>query len=86
VKETMAEDNAIVARPKEWVNTTRDFFRDTASEMKKVTWPSRQEVVGTTLVVLVAVFIFGVYLWGCDLLFYRAIDLLFTRFGAGGGT
>jgi preprotein translocase subunit SecE len=78
------EENAIVAKPKEWAVTTRDFFRDTAGEMKKVTWPSRQEVVGTTLVVLVAVFIFGVYLWGCDLLFYRAIDLLFTRFGAGG--
>jgi preprotein translocase subunit SecE len=77
------EDNAIVAKPKEWAVTTRDFFRDTASEMKKVTWPSRQEVVGTTLVVLVAVFIFGVYLWGCDLLFYRAIDLLFSKFGAG---
>jgi preprotein translocase subunit SecE len=79
----MSEETAIVARPKEWALTTRDFFRDTASEMKKVTWPSRQEVVGTTMVVLVAVLIFGVYLWGCDLLFYRAIDLLFTKFGAG---
>src|SRR2546430_828984 len=48
--EAMSE-NGIVAKPKEWWLTTRDFFRDTNAEMKKVTWPSRNEVVGTTVVV-----------------------------------
>jgi len=79
----MAEENAIVAKPKAWVGTVRDFWRDTASEMKKVTWPARQEVVGTTVVVIVATIVFAVFLWGCDLLFYKAIDFLFTKFGAG---
>jgi preprotein translocase subunit SecE len=75
--------NAIVAKPKEWVTATKDFWRDTTSEMKKVTWPNRSEVVGTTVVVLVATIIFAVYLWGCDVVFYKAIDFLFTKFGAG---
>jgi preprotein translocase subunit SecE len=74
--------NALIAKPKEWVTTTRDFWRDTASEMKKVTWPSRNEVVGTTVVVLVATIVFALYLWGCDVVFYKAIDFLFTKFGA----
>ncbi len=79
----MAEENAIVAKPKEWVGSVRQFWGDTTTEMKKVTWPGRQEVVGTTVVVIAATLIFAVFLWGCDVVFYRAIDFLFTKFGAG---
>jgi len=68
--------------PKQWWQRTKDFWRETKSEMKKVSWPSRPEVVSTTGVVLVAVVIFGVYLWLCDVAFYRAVNFLFTRFGA----
>ncbi len=75
------EANAIVEKPKQWWFTVRDFARDTNSEMKKVTWPMRNEVVGTTVVVLVATLVFAVYLWGCDVIFYKMIDFLFTRFG-----
>ena len=79
----MAEENALVAKPKEWVGGVKDFWRDTTSEMKKVTWPGRQEVVSTTVVVVIATVVFAVFLWGCDLVFYKAIDFLFTKFGAG---
>ena len=79
----MAEDNnAIVAKPKQWWLTTREFWRDTNSEMKKVTWPGKNEVIGTTVVVLIATIVFAVYLWGCDVVFYKAINFLFERFGA----
>ena len=76
------ESNAIVAKPREWWLTTRDFFRETNAEMKKVTWPNRNEVVGTTVVVLVATVVFAVYLWGCDVVFYKGIEFLFSKFGA----
>ncbi len=72
----------IINKPKEWVTTVREGYRDVLSEMKKVTWPSRNEVVGTTVVVLVATVVFAVYLWGCDLVFYKGIELLFSKFGA----
>ncbi len=75
-------DNSIVAKPKQWVTTVREGYRDVLSEMKKVTWPSRNEVVGTTVVVLVATVVFAVYLWGCDVIFYKGIELLFSKFGA----
>ena len=68
--------------PKEWVSRTKEFWRDIKSEMKKVSWPSRHEVIGTTGVVLVAVIILGFYLWVCDLAFFKAINFVFTRFGA----
>jgi len=72
----------IISKPKQWVTTVRDGWKDVLLEMKKVTWPNRNEVVGTTVVVIVATVVFAVYLWGCDIIFYKAINFLFTRFGA----
>ena len=74
-------ESAVVAKPKQWWLSTREFFRDTTGEMKKVTWPARNEVIGTTTVVIVATIVFALFLWGCDVLFYKAIDFLFTKFG-----
>jgi preprotein translocase subunit SecE len=68
--------------PKEWVSRTKEFWREIKAEMKKVSWPSRHEVIGTTGVVLVAVIALGFYLWVCDLAFFKAINFIFTRFGA----
>jgi preprotein translocase subunit SecE len=79
----MAEETGIVAKPKAWVGGVKEFWRDTTTEMKKVTWPGRQEVVSTTVVVIIATVVFAVFLWGCDIVFYKAIDFLFTKFGAG---
>ena len=75
-------ENGSISKPKQWWLSTKEFFRETQSEMKKVTWPTRNEVVGTTMVVIAATLVFALFLWGCDLVFYKAIDFLFTRFGA----
>ena len=50
------------------LNQLKQFYRDVKLEMKKVSWPTRQEVYSTTFVVLIAVFFFGFYLWGIDVL------------------
>jgi preprotein translocase subunit SecE len=42
------------------------FLRDTRSEMKRVSWPTAKEVKNTTLITLVAVVFFAVYLFGVD--------------------
>lgn len=42
------------------------YFRDTASEMKKVTWPTWNQTWKNTLVVLATVAIFAVVIWGLD--------------------
>lgn len=57
------------------VQQVGQFYRDVKAEMKKVSWPTRQEVYGTTTVVLIAVFFFGFFLWGSDIL----ISLLFEQ-------
>jgi preprotein translocase subunit SecE len=44
----------------------RTFLAEVRSELKKVTWPPRREVYGTTVVVIITVFFFGFYLYGLD--------------------
>ena len=45
------------------------FLSEVRNEFRKVTWPPRREVYGTTIVVILTVFIFGFYLYGLGLLF-----------------
>ena len=53
------------------------FFKDSYAELKKVVWPSRDEVASSTKVVLVSVAMFAVALGLVDFLLLRGIDLLF---------
>ncbi|HPS57164.1 MAG TPA: preprotein translocase subunit SecE [Spirochaetota bacterium] len=42
------------------------FFKDSRDELKKVTWPDRDEVTSFTVVVIVAVCVISVFLWLVD--------------------
>ncbi|OHD68335.1 MAG: preprotein translocase subunit SecE [Spirochaetes bacterium RBG_16_49_21] len=42
------------------------FVRDAREELKKVTWPSRDEVTSFTIVVVITVIILSVFLWLVD--------------------
>ena len=70
---------------KEWAGRSKQFYADVRSEMRKVSWPSRQEVFGTTIVVVVAVFFFGLYLGLVDYLLALGLDRVLTYFSRTGG-
>ncbi|MFO7751324.1 MAG: preprotein translocase subunit SecE [Desulfobacteraceae bacterium] len=42
------------------------FFREVRSELKKVTWPTRKQAAGSTVVVIVLVFIISAFLGVVD--------------------
>jgi preprotein translocase subunit SecE len=50
----------------EYFKRLKAFLAEVRSEFKKITWPPRREVYGTTIVVIVTVFFFGFYLYGLD--------------------
>jgi len=60
---------------------TREFLHETRAEMKKVTWPTRDDVVSTTGVVIATVFFFGVFLWLVDLGVNNGVQYIFHKFG-----
>ena len=73
---------------KGWAQNATQFYSDVRSEVKKVSWPGRQEVIGTTIVVIVAVFFFGLYLGLVDYLLAMGLDRVLRLFGrvtTGGG-
>ena len=43
-----------------------EFFRQVRQEVSKVTWPTRKETYGTTVVVIVLVLLVCIYLWLVD--------------------
>lgn len=43
-----------------------EFYQNVKLELRKTSWPTRNEVWSTTVVVLIAIFFFGFYLWGVD--------------------
>lgn len=57
-----------------------NFYGDVKTELKKVTWPGRKEVYGTTLVVIIAVFFFGIYLYLVDVLLKNVVQSIFDYF------
>jgi len=52
-----------------WYKRIGPFLKEVRAEMKKVTWPSKNEVYSTTLVVIIATLFFGFYLYFMDLIF-----------------
>jgi preprotein translocase subunit SecE len=73
-----------VEKIKDWSARSKQFYLDVRSEMRKVTWPARQEVIGTTVVVLAAVFFFGFYLFVVDYISSMGLNRVLTYFTAGG--
>ena len=63
----------------ELIERTKVFYGEVEVEMKKVSWPTRDEVIGNTVVVLVGVValtvIIGLADWGLG----QAVQLVFVR-------
>ena len=56
-----------------WVRDTRDYFNDLKLEMRRVTWPNRKQVEGTTAVVIISVFAFAAYFAVVDSILNRGV-------------
>ena len=57
--------------------TAYSYISDSKVELKKVTWPTKQETTQTALGVIVIVVIIGLILWLLDMLFAWAIGNLY---------
>ena len=63
------------------IQDTKEFLHDVRVEMKQVTWPSREDVVATTWVVIATVAFFGAFLAVVDKLVQLGVAYVFKRFG-----
>jgi preprotein translocase subunit SecE len=61
------------------VSRIRRFINESWSELKKVTWPTREQVRNLTVLVFVVSFTVGLYITVLDLVFQGAIGFLVER-------
>ena len=82
----MAKTAVVTAQPnfieqvKSLPERIRSFYGDVRSEMRKVTTPTRKEVQATTTVVIITVFIFGLYFRVIVGVIGRSLDSVFKYF------
>ena len=80
----MAAETTAVTGPSEapkgamaWLQSVKEYIDDLKAEMRRVTWPSREQVKATTAVVIGAVFLFAAYFAVVDLILGRTINQIF---------
>jgi preprotein translocase subunit SecE len=57
----------------------KNFVAESWGELKKVEWPNQKQLIQGVVVVLVACFVVGLYLYGADLVFKRLVENAFLR-------
>jgi len=53
------------------------FFQESFAELRKVTWPNREEATASTKVVLVSVIIIAAILGLVDFVLFKVVDWMF---------
>ena len=65
-----------------WYSKSRTFLGEVRAEMAKVSFPTREEVLATTGVVVLTSFIYAAFLWGADQVIVRVYSAVLGIFGA----
>jgi preprotein translocase subunit SecE len=63
----------------ESIHKIQFFLAEVKNELLKSTWPTRGELIESTVVVIVSVVLFAVFVGFCDLILGHAIGLLARR-------
>ena len=56
-------------------NAITRFVRETVGELRKVSWPSRQEAINLTIIVMIVMVLTSIFLYGVDLVGARLLTL-----------
>ena len=56
-----------------------NYLKDVRSELSKVVWPKREEVIKLTLIVLIISVVVGAYVGGLDFVFTKALEFVVER-------
>lgn len=59
--------------------TPVDFFKEVREELKKVVWPSKEEVIRLTGVVVLVSAVVGLYLGGADFILTKLFEVFILR-------
>ena len=58
----------------EFFRRAQEFVREVVAEFRKVTWPSRQELINSTVVVITVTVVVALFLGGVDIVLARIVE------------
>lgn len=61
------------------IDKIKSFVDDVVREMKKVSWPEREQLVSSTFVVFVISVLFTLFIWLADLALSNLVNLLYVN-------
>ncbi len=76
----LMDENSVGGQIKSWPQRTKSFYTDVRAEMKKVWTPSLKEVQSTTIVVIIAVALFGLFFWLSDMFLTWGVNRIMQYF------
>lgn len=56
----------------------RDYLKDTRGELRKTTWPTRQQAINLTLIVLAVTIVMAIFLGALDFVFAAVVEAIIT--------
>lgn len=72
-KPAKAKKPSLAARTSKW-------FRELKGELKKIVWPTRQQTINNTAVVIATIFLVGIFIWVLDAIFNFGLQTLISYF------
>ena len=60
-------------------NKVVGFFNDVKLEMAKVSWSTRDELIGSTIVVIVSLAVLSIFIGVCDVVLSAAVNIIMSR-------
>jgi len=77
----MAKQSAAVEEKPNLIQRLRDFYEEVMAEMKKVTWPTRPDLITSTKVTLFLIAVMTIIMFGYDNLLGAVVMLLLSIAG-----
>ena len=74
----LAKDEKSKSSERRQPNRIQRYFKETIGELKKVNWPTRQEAINLTIIVLIVTFVMSAILGVLDLVFSRVFALILS--------
>ena len=78
VKKVASKDTPAESKAPNVFQKAIEFVRETKVELKKVTWPTRKQTTGTTIVVIIFVFVVAAFLGLFDLGLSKLVQVVLT--------
>jgi preprotein translocase subunit SecE len=60
----------------DFLRRAQEFVREVLAEFRKVTWPSRQELINSTVVVIVVTVVVALFLGGVDIVLAKIVEAI----------